>query len=360
MGILNRQKSKLLAGYLLFLTLITCTISFGQKLKINKTDSIKVEFYELNDSLNNNRIYVSQKLTSPAIINKDGSHTLRYRSNGNTNIGIGTTYKWLTINLAGNFGFINDDDDIKGRTRHLDFQSRGFGRSFIIDFFAQFYKGVYLLPDTGKIPQGQPFPQRGDIYTQQIGAAFYYYPNWRKFSTSAAAIQRDWQKKSAGSLIYGGEFFTGKIRGDSNLIPNDRAAYFDNGQVDRIVFFEIAAGGGYAYTLVVNKRWFASVTGIVSLSAGILRESFEGNPQRNIYLRPNYLIRPSIGYNSKRWNGSVMLFGSRVNAGNNNRRYEIETFNLRFTLAYRLLPRNRHNKVLNDVLNLNPFWRDRK
>lgn len=334
--------------------------TFGQVLKIIKKDSINFNYYEPNDDLNNNRVYVSQKLTSPTIINEDGSHKVKYRSNANTNLGIGSTYKWLTLNIGLNFKFINDDDDTRGRTRALDLHAAAFGRSYVFDFFGQFYKGVYLLPETGQVLAGDPYPQRGDIFTQQIGGTFYYYPNWRKFSASAAAIQREWQKKSAGSFMYGAEVFSGKIKGDSSLVPKERAGNFDNYLVDKMQFYEIAAGGGYAYTLVIKQHWFVSASAIASLSAGYMRQFTGKNVTGTGYIRPNFLVRPSFGYNSKKWNGSVMLFASRVNAGNNLGHYQIETYNLRFTLAYRMLPRTKHKKIMDNILNINPFWRNRK
>jgi hypothetical protein len=346
-------------GLLLFVSFPFSMVN-GQISRIFKKDTINQAYYELNDTLNNNRLYVSQKLTSPAIINEDGTHKVRYRSNANTNLGIGSTYKWLTLNIGINFNFINDDDEIKGRTRFLDLRSTAFGRSYVVDLFGQFYKGVYLLPETGQVLSGEPYPQRGDIFTQQIGATFYYYPNWRKFSSSAAANQRDWQKKSAGSFMYGAEIFSGKIKGDSSLVPKERADYFDNYLVDKMKFFEIAAGGGYAYTLVIKQHWFVTASAIVSLSAGNRRQ-FTGEKVTGAgYVRPNFLIRPSFGYNSKKWNGSVMLFANRVNTGNNLGHYQIETYNLRFTLAYRMLPRNKHKKILNNILNLSPFWRNQE
>ncbi len=331
--------------------------AFAQLTQIFRKDSIETDYYVLNDSLVNTRFYVSQKLTSPTFLGLDPEDKVRYKPNGNTNLGLGATYGWLTLNIGIKFGFINDDDDEKGKTRFLDLHTQAIGRPYCVDVYGQFYKGDYIKPEDGKLPAGGKYVQRPDIYTQQIGASGYYFPNWRRFSFAAAVNQRDWQQKSAGSAIFGGEIFTGKIKGDSNMIPLDQLTEFAQGKVDKVTFFELGVGAGYAHTFVIKKHFFISASGIISLSGGIQKQFDEGQSTNNGYLRPNYLIRPSIGYNSRKFNASVMLFASRVNTGNHAGRYQVTTSNLRFTLAYRLLPSEKTKKKINRILSINPFYK---
>lgn len=354
-----RQIQKIyLEGYLLVaLCFISPSETFAQLTNLFRKDSIETDFYVLNDSLVNTRLYMSQKLTSPTIIGKDPEQKVDYKANGNTNLGVGATYGWLTLNIGIRFGFLNDDDEEKGKTRFLDLHTQAIGRPYCVDLYGQFYKGNYLKPPDGSVPAGGKYVQRPDIYTQQIGASMYYFPNWRRFSYAAAVNQRDWQQKSAGSAIFGGEFFTGKIRGDSNMIPLDQLADFPQGKVDKITFFEVGVGMGYAHTLVIKKHFFISASGIISLSGGIQKQFDEGQSTNTGYLRPNYLIRPSVGFNSRKFNASVMLFASRVNTGNDAGRYQITTSNLRFTLAYRLLPSEKTKRRINRILSVNPFYK---
>jgi hypothetical protein len=270
---------------------------------------------------------------------------------------VGATYDWLTINIGINFGFINNDDDKRGETRFLDLQSQAIGRTSVINLYGQFYKGKYVKPNDGTDPVDGKFTQRPDIYTQQIGASAYFFPNWRRFSYAAAVNQRDWQQKSAGSAIFGGEIFTGKIRGDSSMIPPDQLEDFVQGNVDKITFYELGIGAGYAHTFVIKKHFFISATGIISLSGGLQKQFNEKQSMGTGYLRPNYIIQPSLGYNSRKFNASVMILTSRVNTGNDGGSYQITTSKHRFTLAYRLLPSEKTKKKIIRLFSLNPFWK---
>lgn len=339
------------------ISLFTPLLPQAQFSALFSKDSVNTKYIELIDTLSNGRLYVSQKLTSPTLVSPNGEHLVKYKTNGNTNLGFGNTYGWLTINIGLNFKFINHDDDIYGKSRFLDLHFTGIGKTYFVDFYGQFYKGVYLLPESGnKLPDGVPYPQRPDIYTQQVGLSAWYIPNWRKYSYSAAVNQRDWQKKSAGSFLLGWGIFSGKIDGDSSLIPADRAAYFPNPKIDKLSFFELSVGAGYAYTLVIKKHFFAAASFTASYGGGFSRGYVGEKEYGDVFFRPNYLFRPSAGYNGKKFNASVMLFASRVDAGDETS-YRINTSNLRFTCAYRLTPRAKTRKTMKDVLNLNPWWK---
>lgn len=354
----NGRKLFLKPGILLNIVtiLLPCFLQ-AQFSALFSKDTVNSKYIQLIDTFSNTRLYVSQKLTSPTLVGTDGEHLVKYRSNGPTNLGFGGTYGWLTLNIGLNFKAINHDNDILGETKFLDLHGSGIGKTYFVDFFGQFYKGVYLMPESGKsLPDGVPYPTRPDIYTQQIGLTAWYIPNWRKYSYSAAANQRDWQKKSAGSFLLGWGFFTGKIQGDSSLIPQDRAMYFKHPEIDKVSFFELSAGAGYAYTLVISRHFFAAASFTASLSGGVSHQFSNTKEWNDVYFKPNYLFRPSVGFNGERFNASVMLFAYQLNAGEETS-YRITTSNLRFTVAHRLVPRKKAKKALGHLMNVNPWWK---
>lgn len=326
--------------------------------KIFKIDTAIRGYYETFDTLANTRVYASEKLTSPTFISKDGEHRIKYLSNGNKNLGVGQTYEWFTLNIAVNFRFINDDDDIKGETRFLDLHTHIIGRPFIVNLYGQFYKGVYLWPESGKNPAGIPYEQRPDIRTRLMGGSVYFVPNWRRFSFAAAITQRDWQKRSAGSPLFGLEFFTGNVSGDSSLIPNSEISNFKRGLIDRLGFVEAAAGAGYGYTLVIKKNWFVHTSITSGIVAGYLKERFNDviNHQ-NMYFRPNFIVRSSFGYNSNKFNAAAYYFMNRNISGNDQLNLTINTSNTRLIFAYRLQPSQKLKKSYNKLFSLNPKWK---
>jgi hypothetical protein len=329
-----------------FIFFLTINISQAQFLnRIFKIDTTSANYYETFDTLSNNRLFASQKLTYPTLLNGDKSEKVLYKSNGNLNLGIGHTYKYYTFNIGINFKFINEDDDIRGNTRFLDLHSQIVGRPYIIDFYGQFYYGAYIMPSEGKLPKGVPYEQRPDLFTQLIGFSTSFVPNWRRFSYAAAITQRDWQKKSAGSPLYGLDFFVGKVKGDSSIIPGDKQPFFSNPEVDKIKFVALGVGIGYGYTLVIKKHWFVHGSFVSYLSAGYFRAFEKENVDGDFYLRPNFTIRPSAGYNSNRFNCALYWFANRVTAGSPNLSYQTNTTNLRLTFAYRIRPKAWMHKV---------------
>jgi hypothetical protein len=333
--------------------------SYAQILsRIFKIDTTSRGFYEVLDSITNNRVYLSERLTSPTLISKKDDQKINYRSNGNTNIGVGHTYEWLTINIGVNLKFLNDDEDTKGETRLLDLHTQIIGRPFIINLYGQFYRGVYLLPDSGKNAPGIPYEQRPDIRTRLIGGSVYFVPNWRRFSFAAAVTQRDWQKKSAGSPLYGVEFFWGSMRGDSSLIPKNELGSFERRDIQNLGFIEAAAGIGYGYTLVIKKNWFVHASATAGLATGyFLERTPELQNRGSIYVLPNMLVRAAVGYNSRTFNAAAYFFGNRNTAGNDQLNMMINVSNLRLTLAYRLVQGPKLAKRYDKLLKLNPTWK---
>jgi hypothetical protein len=140
-------------------------------------------------------------------------------------------------------------------------------------------------------------------------------------------------------------------------VPSERAAQFENAQFTKVKYYEIGIGAGYAYTLVIKKHWFITASAIPSLSGGYLQQFDDQHRHGSFYLRPNFLFRPSIGYNSKKFNCSLYWFSSYVNAGNRNGYYHVNTSNARATIAYRFNPTPRTKRVYQKILNLNPAYR---
>ena len=106
-------------------------------------DSSYVESFDDQLTL---RTYLSQKYTIFNVNGKGNQYFLQYRPNTNLNLGLGATYRGLTINLGYGFKFLNKDSD-KGTTKYLDLQSHLYGKKWRIDGFGQFYKGYFLFPN---------------------------------------------------------------------------------------------------------------------------------------------------------------------------------------------------------------------
>src|SRR5690606_20854641 len=164
------------------------------------------------------RFYFSRKYTGLALRDEGSGQDYLYMPNTTLNMGVGATYKMLTLNLAYGFGFLNPEEG-KGETKYLDAQAHIYPRKMVVDLFLQFYKGYYLTDGLGA-SLGENYLTRPDMKVQKVGASVQYVFSHGRSSYRAAFPQDEWQKTSAGTFRLGAEMYGGMAQEHSNLIPN--------------------------------------------------------------------------------------------------------------------------------------------
>lgn len=301
----------------------------------NKFDTT---YYQSYTNLLTSRFYFSQKYTSLHLKGTGGKSDLQYRPNTTLNMGVGATYGWFTLNLAYGFDFLNRVDKAKGKTRYLDLQSHIYTRKMSIDLFGQLYKGFYGYPQSVVAGQNNDWYLRPDLKVRHFGGAGYYILNWKRFSMRAATLQNEWQKKSAGSLLIGGEFYFGQNKADSAFVPAALANDYEHGGVTRMRYYDIGPGIGYAYTLVVKSHFYATGGITASFPLSYHSQIRNGEKESKLSISPDLLWRASVGYNSDRFNVSVLWVNSTVQMRAKQGEYYISTGNVRANIAYRFTP----------------------
>ena len=291
------------------------------------------------------RFYFSRKYTGLMIQDKSTDKEYLYMPNTTLNMGVGATYKMLTLNLAYGFGFLNPEKG-KGETKYLDAQAHIYPQKMVIDLFLQLYKGYHLLPEGLGAGVGENYLTRPDMKVQKIGASVQYVFNHGKFSYRAAFLQNEWQKKSAGTFLLGAEMYGGMAHEESNLIPHqlidDPARNFKT-----IRFFELGPNAGYAYTLVIKEHFFITASAAANLGVGYSTHHGENGRHTQWGINPNYFVRGFAGYNSDRWSINANYVHNNVglpeNSGFSN---AMMTGNYRLNFIYRFLPGERLKKRL--------------
>ena len=317
----------------------TCLLWAGSlSAQTDSRDQFDSDYYESYTDMITSRVFLSQKYTALRIFGEDRSKDLQYRPNTTLNLGVGATYGFFTLNLAYGFDFLNRVDKSKGKTRYLDLQSHIYPRKMSIDLFGQLYKGFYASPKDAVSQNAQDWYKRPDIRVQHFGAAAYYILNWRKLSLRSGMLQNEWQKRSAGSLLLGGEVYYGQNKGDSAFVPAQIADRFKQAGVTKMRYVDIGPGIGYAYNLVIKEHWYA--LGVLSSSFPISfqKQWRNGESEQKLSISPDILTRFGIGYNSDRMNISMMWVNSNVQTQGKNGRYAIRTGNVRLNAAYRFMP----------------------
>jgi hypothetical protein len=292
------------------------------------------------------RYYFSQKYTSFYIKSKT-SRDLHYTPNTTLNMGVGATYHNFSLNLAYGFGFLNQDDD-KGKTKYLDLQGHFYAPKWVTDFYGQFYTGYHLAPEGFAAAPNTNYYYRPDMKVTLAGLSQYRVFNNKKFSFRAAFIQNEWQKKSAGTLLAGAEMYYGVVRADSSLVPKSIGNNYTQDGIDKINYFSIGPGIGYAYTAVAFQHLFitGSLTGNVNFS---FATEHTGNDAGNKFsLNLDTRFRLAAGYNSRTWNVSAnwIADGLTFSGKKTDDKYAFHTGNYRFILSKKFATGERLKKKL--------------
>ena len=329
------KKKNNLSALLLTVSLIFCLNAHAQK----KVSPYNPAYFVRYPHSVTARVYLSKKYAPFTLPNPGAARDLEYRPNTKLNFGIGATYNNYTLNVAYGFGFLNNNNSEKGKTKGLDLHFHLFPNKLTVDLLGIFHKGYYLIPKGYGSTNANTYYFRPDVKVTMVGVAGYRVPNAEKFSYRAAFVQNEWQKKSAGSLLYGGEAYYVSFDADSALVPKQLAAsYPQQAGIKKIKFISIGPGVGYAYTLVIEKHLFISASLIANLDANFLTE--EGTAQNKKFsLEPAAVYKTALGYNSNTWSlvgtitGNALLTKTTYSSKN----YLVPTGNYRITLAKKIM-----------------------
>ncbi len=252
------------------------------------------------------RLYGINKFNRFDIHDKQAGYTVKYSPNSSVNLGFGINYRWFGLAVAFDFPFINNDDKKYGHTNRLDVQTNIFTKSLAVDLNLQYYQGFYIEnPDTydKNWIAGDPFPQRPDAITTTLGASCLYIFNHRKYSSRAAFIQTEVQKKSAGSFLLGGFLSLFALAGDSSFIPYQLQPEFNPDLLfNQLEVSDLGVAFGYTHTFVMWKKLSLSL----ALSPGISFQNYNVNyltareQIKGSYVSLRFLGRFSVVYNTQR------------------------------------------------------------
>jgi len=284
------------------------------------------------------RVYYTEKYSGVEFPSADNSTEFKYKPNTNQGIGLGFTYNYFSLNLAFGPSFMNNNED-KGKSKGFGLQLHGYPHKWAVDIVAGFNQGCYIDPQGYAAPHSDAYYYRPDVHLNFAGVALYRVPNGDKFSYHAAMTQNEWQKKSCGSLLYGGQAYYTKLKGDSNLVPKEVAGSFNESAATDVHVFGIGAGVGYAYTLVAAKRFFLMGSLILNANLNFSGESGDSISVNRTTLNPGSIFKTSVGYNGEKWNISANWTGLSLSfpSASAEENYKVPAGNFRFIIARRLM-----------------------
>jgi Domain of unknown function (DUF4421) len=298
--------NKTIVSLLMTFAPFICSLS----LNAQKNFQQDTTYYETFPNKTTVRLYLSKKYVHLNFPSGGSADDLEYKANPKLNLGAGITIKNISINLFNGFSFLNKNTDEKGKTKGFNFQVHLYPHKWAIDLLYVAPKGYHLEPKGMAGAPVDKYYYREDVKTTFFGISAYQVPNKKRFSYRAALLQSEWQKKSAGSIIYGGEIHHGTVQGDSALVPALLSSTYPQRGINKINVLSFGPGAGYAYTLVIAKHFFVTGSMVINLDANFVREEDEVRKEKNFSLNPSEVFKLATGYNGKKWNISANWTGS--------------------------------------------------
>ncbi|MBC8154485.1 MAG: DUF4421 family protein [Bacteroidetes bacterium] len=188
---------------------------------------------------------------------------LIYKPNLAWTLGAGIDYNWLGTEFTLKLPFLGYNVARKGRTKPFGLTLNITNRKLWFSTQYQYYKGFYLknpeVVDPNWFDQHRAYPYRGDIRSQTVLGNIMYMLNPLQLSVPAGMLQRERQRKNAGSWVVGGFLTYQTIRADSSWVPTiGQADFAPDAQLLRYKSLALGLNAGYMQTLVFGNYFFTS------------------------------------------------------------------------------------------------------
>lgn len=252
------------------------------------------------------------------------------------NIRLGVNYRFISagIEFAPDFLPGNGDRNSKGKTQSFEIGSSLILRHWFADLEYASVRGYFLenTRDFVAWKEGDPYIQFPDLSYQGVSINSGYIMN-SKYSLNSVISQTERQLKSAGTFM---PFLSMRY-----YLIDDQSSDVNTQKTDNT---EIRLGPGYAHTLVVREKFYASFgafTGIGYQNTMLTSRLFSGNVQTR---QDNFLFtwraQSGIGINGRRFYSGLYAEVS----GKNYRQENTTVMNretrilYHFFLGYRIKP----------------------
>ena len=285
------------------------------------------------------RVYECSRFNSIKFV--DGQDKLIYKPNHHNDLGLGLTYKIISINYEFYVPFLGQNNDKYGATHSFDLQTYVYFHKFVVDLYTQVYRGYYLSNAGSELINSPAVVVRPDIKTKDISLVVHYVFNDHQFSFNAPFLQDEIQRKSAGSFLLGGGIYHNDGHADSSFIPDNTRDInmFQNYHFNSFSYTGIGINGGYAYSLIIKKHFF--ITGAVSGGVGggysVIADDADGRKNNKLGVQYVAIGKFAAGYTNNKYFVGVSYVRLITETGSVVARTweEENTGNFRFTVAKR-------------------------
>jgi hypothetical protein len=174
----------------------------------------------------------------------------------------------IGFGIAGRGVMSNEDRVNKGDTSYEDWRFTLTYPSLLISLDYERFQGFYV-DNTGEIDATMasgPKIQAANMALQNYDLGFLWIFRPESFSLEAAVDQTVRQEESGGSWLAGASFYETDVSNDTSIVPAQvRSRYGADQNVSSARFHSALIRGGYGYTLVLSKKWFATAEATLGL-----------------------------------------------------------------------------------------------
>ncbi len=295
------MKKTVFTGFIQMVILLLSTVcAFGQ---LDTEMDSNGYFVKMNNTLNL-RLDLDNDVRSFEFNATNDTYSILPNTNGR--IAIAYNYRFLTFKIGFSPKFLaSGDSQEKGKTSVFRLTLDMFVKDFYQTFDYDQTKGYYIDGTEGSFPGLNPsegeFILLPDMRTFSITGITRYRFN-ENYSFKALVNQTEIQTKSAGSFVPELRYGFWQIKQPSG--PED------------IESFYVIANGGYHYTFVISKNWYANLG--LSTGFGIEFNKIDTrvgeleSTQRTTSAVFDVNTAIGLGYNSRRFHAGTALIGSAI------------------------------------------------
>lgn len=306
----------------LFFNCFCGSIAVSQTLSVDLTDSVNTRrnirsYYEKIIV----RSFVTQKYNELQVEDREFGRTYNLRPNTSVGLGFGFNYHKLGLNLAFNPGFINNDDQVYGKTRSFGFTSNMYRPRGGIDLAFQIYDGYYLhnAGDYIDLNDDLGYPRNPSLSTLSAGISGFYALN-PNYSMRSSFTQQEWMEEKGGSWLVGGYILmvaSNTHNGDSwmDSIPGvERSLAAD---LKEATILSTGVNLGYIYTWRIAKHWFITseltlISGVKMAKASAKNSDVELHQTGANFFDLNYKTRFAAGYDTEKYQIGLKFFTRNI------------------------------------------------
>jgi hypothetical protein len=240
---------------------------------------------------------------------------ITYKPNNSYSFGLGLYLFELNFELAFAIPVDEKSKDIYGESDARDIQLNVLGRKWGIDVIYQKYSGFYVTESGVDIPPTNPFPQRSDIDSKNIGLTGHYIFNNRKFSFRSAYNFAERQVFSKGSVLLSSSISSFKLNADSSIISDSQKAVFGDGvSFEKLRYTTFSIAPGYTYSMIYKNFFLNGTLSVGPAHHWILYKLENGADKNETAVNSFVAVRIATGYNGERIFGGISFVtqGSNV------------------------------------------------